>query len=228
MGLRFRLLLLDHDDTAVDSTAAVHYPAHVEALRILRPDREPPSVERWLLANFHGIMDYLVGELGLTDRELAREYQIWREFTTSRVPHFFPGFLDVLADFRRAGGRVAVISHSEADVISAHYARAGVPDSQPDLIFGWTEDAGKRKPSPWPVTEALRRLCVRPEEALILDDLKPGVVMARSTGVPVAGAGWSHRVPEIRDFMRANTIAYFENIADFRKYILGEPSPHLP
>ena len=40
MDLRYRCILIDHDDTAVDSTEAVHYPAHVEALRILRPGRE--------------------------------------------------------------------------------------------------------------------------------------------------------------------------------------------
>jgi phosphoglycolate phosphatase/pyrophosphatase PpaX len=43
MRLRYRCLLVDHDDTAVDSTSAVHYPAHLEALRELRPGRTPPT-----------------------------------------------------------------------------------------------------------------------------------------------------------------------------------------
>ena len=67
MGVRFRCILIDHDDTAVDSTAATHYPAHLEALRVLRPGRTPPTKEEFLLRNFHGIMDYLAGELGLDE-----------------------------------------------------------------------------------------------------------------------------------------------------------------
>jgi beta-phosphoglucomutase-like phosphatase (HAD superfamily) len=220
MPIHFRCLLLDHDDTAVKSTEAVHYPAHLESLRVLRPGLARPTLEKWLLANFHGIMEYLVGELGLTPEELARELEIWRSFTSSRSPDFFPGFTDVLADFRRCGGRVAVISHSEADVIEAHYRRAGDPDCVPDLIFGWTADQEKRKPSPWPVREALSRFGLAREEALIVDDLKPGVLMSRASGVAIAGAGWSHRVAEIERYMRAHTIAYFESVEAFRDFLL--------
>ena len=45
--LRYRLLLLDHDDTTVDSTASIHYPAHVESVRALRPDLEPCTLREW-------------------------------------------------------------------------------------------------------------------------------------------------------------------------------------
>jgi len=35
--MRYKCLLLDHDDTVVNSTATIHYPAFLEALRLLRP-----------------------------------------------------------------------------------------------------------------------------------------------------------------------------------------------
>lgn len=221
MPPRYRCLLIDHDDTAVDSTAAVHYPAHLEAMRIMRPGRRLPSLEDWLRWNFHpGIMEYLVGELGLSDEELRKEYQIWRSYTTSRAPRFYQGFLELLRDYRRAGGRVAVISHSEKDVIEEHYSRDGLPGSHPDLVYGWVEDAAKRKPSPWPVQEALREFSCQTEHALILDDLKPGVLMSQATGVAVAAAGWGHWIPEIAAYMRANTIGYFARVEDFRDFLL--------
>jgi phosphoglycolate phosphatase/pyrophosphatase PpaX len=221
MAPRYRCLLIDHDDTAVDSTAAVHYPAHLEALRLMRPERSPPSMEDWLRWNFHpGIMEYLVGELGMSDEELRREYEIWRSYTTTRSPRFYPGFLELLRDYRGEGGRVAVISHSEKDVIEEHYRRAGLPGAHPDRVYGWAEDAAKRKPSPWPVREALRELSCRAEDALILDDLKPGVLMSHATGVAVAGAGWGHGIPEIASYMRENCIAYFERVEDFRDFLL--------
>ena len=219
MSLRYRCIFIDHDDTAVDSTAAIHYPAHVEALRVLRPGRTPPSVEKWILANFHGIMDYLVGELGMTEAELGKEFEIWRSWTTSRVPHFYPGFLELMAEYRAHGGRVAVISHSEADVIATHY-RAGGSRFLPDLIFGWEHDESRRKPSPWPVQEALRRFGYGSSEALIVDDLKPGVLMSRASGVDIAAAGWSHRVPEIEQYMRANARFYCSRVDDLGSLLL--------
>lgn len=221
MGLRYRCILIDHDDTAVDSTAAIHYPAHIEALRVLRPGRTPPSREQWLLHNFHGIMDYLVGELGMTDAELETELEIWRSWTTTHVPPFFPGFLALLTDYHRRGGRVAVISHSQADVIAEHYRRAQDPPFLPDLIFGWENDASRRKPSPWPVREALARFQCDAAEALIVDDLKPGVLMARAAGVAFAAAGWSHSIREIEEYMRANATAYCPRIKDLRCLLLG-------
>ena len=226
MDLRYGCILIDHDDTAVDSTGAVHYPAHVEALRILRPGRTPPTKDEWLLRNFHGIMEYLEGDLGMTSEELVRELEIWRTWTTSHVPSFFPGFLELLADYRRHGGLVAVISHSEAGVIEGHYRAAGGPPFVPDLIFGWEHEAEKRKPSTWPVREALRRFECPPDAALIVDDLKPGLLMARAAGVDFAAAGWSHKVAEIQEYMKAHAVAYCGRIEDLRAVILPlAPAP---
>jgi beta-phosphoglucomutase-like phosphatase (HAD superfamily) len=234
MGLSYRCILIDHDDTAVDSTAAIHYPAHLDALAQLRPGRTPPTREQWLLWNFHGIMDYLEGELHMTPEELEKELEIWRSWTHHHVPPFFPGFLDLLGDFRRAGGRVAVISHSEAAVIEGHYRTAGggfgaaaggfgADSGQPfvpDLIFGWEKDAARRKPSPWPVLEALRLFRCEAGEALVVDDLKPGVLMAQAAGVDFAAAGWSHQVAYIERYMRAHAVAYCSRIDDLRSLIL--------
>ena len=228
MAPRFRCVLIDHDDTAVESTATVHYPAHLEALQVLRPGRVPPSQEEWIVRNFHGIMEYLEGDLGLTRDEQLTELAIWRRWTERSAPPFYPGFLELLGDFRRHGGLVVVISHSEADVIESHYRAAQDPPFLPDLIFGWDHDDNRRKPSPWPVLEALRRLSCAPSEALIVDDLKPGVLMARAAGVSMAAAGWSHRIAEIETYMRANATWYCPRVEDLRLLLLGEGSTAAP
>jgi beta-phosphoglucomutase-like phosphatase (HAD superfamily) len=114
-----------------------------------------------------------------------------------------------------------VISHSEKDVIEGHYRSAGDPPFLPDIVFGWVEDPAKRKPNPWPVTEALRALGCAPAEALIVDDLKPGVLMGKAAGVAVAAAGWGHRIPPIEAYMRANSLAYFPSVEDMRSFLLA-------
>ena len=226
--MRYRCLIVDHDDTAVDSTREIHYPAHLEVMRLLRPNARPVGIDEWYTKNFHpGIMAYLTGELGLSEEELAEEFRIWQEFTSTRIPDFFPGFLDLLEEFRSRGGRISVVSHSERHIIERDY-RAGSQQRNsgklimPDLIFGWDHDEHFRKPSAWPVEQTLDAFRCAPDEALIVDDLKPAVLMGQASGVSVAAAGWSHSIPAIRDFMRESCIAYFESVEELRRFILDE------
>lgn len=221
--LRYKCLILDHDDTAVDSTASIHYPAHVEIMRQIRPQAVPIDLEGWFKKNFDpGIMEYLVEELRFTDPELEQELVIWRDFTRSHTPHFYPGFIDLLQEFRSRGGLITVVSHSETDNIEAHYRAADACGiSFPDLIFGWSYDAEKRKPNPYPVRQILETFGLHPAEALIVDDLKPGVEMAKASGVPIAAAGWGHRIPEIRAYMEAHCPFYLEDIAALQELIFG-------
>ncbi len=219
---RYRCLVLDHDDTAVDGTRAVHYPAHRRAMEVLRPGVEPVDLETWFAKNFDpGIMGFLAGELGLTPEELEVEHRIWREFTGSRTPEFYPGMLEALSAYQRAGGRLVVVSHSEERAIRAHYAAAsdgyGV---MPDLVFGWELGPDRRKPRPYPVLETIRRLDLDPRDVLVVDDLKPGIDMARAAGVDAAAACWSHDLPVIRAFMERTCVACFATVAEFAGFIL--------
>jgi len=224
MTPRYRCLIIDHDDTAVESTAAIHYPAHLAALKILRPGRTPPTLDEFFLVNFHGFMEYLTGELSLTEPELVRAFDMWRQWTAGRIPLFYPGFLALLRDYRTAGGKIAVVSHSEARSIEEHYRAADGEPFMPDLVFGWHNDAALRKPSPWPVKEALRRLGCTPDEAVVVDDLKPGLLMSQACGVRFVAAGWAHRVAEIETYMRAHASAYCTSVDDLRTILFVDAS----
>jgi len=216
--VRYKCLFVDHDDTAVDSTSTVHYPAHIAAMKRLRPDRRPVSLEGWFLKNFDpGIMEYLRGELRLSEAELAEETRIWRQHTRSGNPPFFPGFVEALREFRRRGGRIVVISHSEEDTVLRHYRRTGFA---PDLVFGWTDDEARRKPSPWPVRTALRRFGLSPEDALVVDDLRPGVLMARRAGVASVAAGWCHSIPPIARFMEEHCLRLLRTVDELERFLL--------
>ncbi len=225
MQLRYKCLFLDHDDTSVNSTPTIHHRAHIEVIKRMRPHLAPLSLHDWFKKNFDpGIMAYMTEDLGMDSGEIAAEYEIWREFTSSLVPDFFPGFIDVLIRYREKGGRVVVVSHSEKDLIERDYREKGFSGGVPffpDLIFGWSYDEEKRKPCPWPVFTALETLRIRAEESIILDDLKPGVLMGRNTGVAVAAAGWSYDIPEIKDYMKKNCIGYFDTVKKFGDFILG-------
>ncbi|MBT3274284.1 MAG: HAD family phosphatase [Spirochaetales bacterium] len=223
--MKYKCLILDHDDTIVDSSATVHYPAYLETMANLRSESKPVDLDGWFLKNFHpGILEYLTGELGFSPAELEEEYRVWRSYSSTRQPHFYPGVVDFLAEYQKQGGRIAVVSHSERDIIERDYRSVSADPSHPvlqvpELIFGWEMPEDKRKPAPWPVLETLRVYGITPEEALVLDDLKPAVVMARAAGVPVAGAGWGHNIREIVDYMKENCNHYFSTVTELRRLI---------
>ncbi len=223
MSLKYKCLFLDHDDTSVNSTPEIHFQAHLEIMEKMRPDFPVPSLNQWFLKNFDpGIMEYLTGELGMDQNEIKEEYRIWRRYTENIIPEFFPGLVEILIEYRNRGGKVVVVSHSEEDLIKRDYlenSRITGLDYTPDIIFGWTYDETRRKPDPYPVIEGLSRLSLDKEEAVILDDLKPGVIMGKRAGVEIAAAGWSYDISEIRNYMTDNCDFYLEKVDDLRNLL---------
>ena len=70
LQMNYKCLILDHDDTVVNSTATIHYPAFLEALKLLRPGMTI-SLDDYFRENFDpGFVPYCVEKLGMTDEEL--------------------------------------------------------------------------------------------------------------------------------------------------------------
>ena len=65
----------------------------------------------------------------------------------------------------------------------------------------------------------MRQLELRPEELLMIDDLKPGYDMARACGVDFAAAGWANDIPQIEQFMRQNCRLYFKTVAELAAFL---------
>ena len=223
--LKYKCLFLDHDDTSVDSTPAIHYKAHIEVMKIMRPQLPPLSLDEWFKKNFDpGVMEYMKEDLGMTEEEILIEYEIWRKFAIGVTSDFFPGIIETLIQYRNMGGKVVVVSHSDKDLIERDYREKGFFGQEfffPDMIFGWTTDAAKRKPNPWPVITALEAFGINAKDAVIVDDLRPGVLMGKNAGVDIVAAGWAHNIPEIKNYMKENTIAYCNSVKEFKDFLLG-------
>jgi len=223
--MNYQCLLIDHDDTTVDSTPVIHHKAHLEQMRRLNRSRQAVSLEEWFRINYHpGLRHFLTKTLQLTPEEEHLCYEIWRDFTTTMVPPFFPGMLPLLRRFKLAGGIIVVVSHSEEDIIRSHYeGQTDIPGFLPDLIIGWTGDTAKNKPSTWPVETSLRHFSLRPDQLLVVDDLKPGITMANSAGVDSVAVGWSHRLEEIRKDISRFSTYYADSIEELEKILFPQP-----
>lgn len=218
MKLRYRCLILDHDDTVVKSTPEIHYPSFAEALRVLRPEEKSLSLEEFVSYCFSpGFSELCSDIVKFTEDEQKYQNKVWKSYTQSIVPDFYEGIPELLEKFKSLGGIITVVSHSEKEQIERDYKlKCGVT---PDMIFGWEDEPEKRKPSPYPVEEILKAFKLENCEALVVDDLKPGFDMAKSCSIDFAGAGWSHVIQGIIDFMDSNVDYYFRTVEEFGEFL---------
>ncbi len=217
--MKYKCLVLDHDDTVVDSSASIHYPSFVEYLKVARPHlADKYTLEEYFEKNFEpGILELFTEEVGLSEEELAEEEQFWRDYVKNHIPNAYPGMAEIIAKFREMGGIIAVDSHSVSENILRDYKANDLP--LPDIIYGWDIPKEMRKPAPGTLFDLMEKYNLRHEEILVVDDLKPGYDMARAAGVDIAAAAWAHNVKGIAEFMQANCEYFCKTVEDLRKVI---------
>ena len=217
--LKYKCLVLDHDDTVVDSTASIHFPSFIDYLKIYHPEfADKYTLEDYLVKNFHpGILELFTDEIGMNEEELKFEEKFWSDYVKGHIPTAYTGMRELIAEFKTRGGVIAVDSHSLTEYIVRDYKANSLPD--PDVIFGWDISKEHRKPSPYTVRWLMEKYGFTPDEVLVVDDLKPGYDMARGAGVKFAAAGWAYNVPEIEEFMRKRCDYYLTTVDGLRKLL---------
>ena len=217
--MKYKCLVLDHDDTVVNSTATIHYPCFIEYLGKFFPHlKDNYTLESYFEKNFHpGITSLLTDEVGLSEKELKEEEAYWSNYVKGHIPTAYEGISEIIERFRKEGGIIVVDSHSYSKYIERDYKHNSLPF--PDLIYGWDIPKEQRKPSPYTIFDIMDRFNLQKEDILVVDDLKPGFDMARAAGVDFAAAGWAYDVKEIEEFMREHCDYYLESVSDLRRVL---------
>lgn len=218
--MRYQCLVFDHDDTVVNSTATIHWPCFVDFLAQRRPGMSC-SLEKYFIKNFDpGFLPMCREDYGLSDAELDDELRFWKAYVREHVPSAYPGIREMMERQKSEGGLVCVVSHSLDFNIRRDYRENGLPE--PDAVYGWEQPLERRKPSPWPLQEIMRRFELQPSDLLMIDDLKPGYDMARACGVDFAAVGWANDIPAIERFMRGNCRWYFKTVPELAAFLKEE------
>lgn len=221
--MKYPCLVVDHDDTVVNSTATVHYPCFVEYTRLYRPEYSCTQ-EHYFLKNFDpGVVDFFQNEVGFSHEEMLHEQEYWNAYVQNHVPQVYPGMAEILWAHKRQGGLLCVVSHSFRENILRDYRENGLPE--PDAVYGWECPAPLRKPNPWALERIMEENRLRSDQLLVLDDLKPGYDMAQACGVPFAAAGWANDIPQIEAFMREKCELYFKTVEAFGRWLLKGDTP---
>ena len=111
-----------------------------------------------------------------------------------------------------------VVSHSSVENITRDYDLNF--HIQPDEIFGWDYPEHQRKPNPYPLHQIMKKYGFKPEEMLVIDDMKPAWVMCRAAGVPIGFAAWSKEcVPQIKEEMTVLCDFTFESPGELEEFL---------
>lgn len=216
--LKYKCLVLDHDDTVVQTMKTLSYPFWCLELEQFRPGVKMTLSEYVTQCHHHGFADMCRICFDFTDEELAEEHRQWMDYILQNIPETFPGIDRIIRRQKENGGIICVVSHSSNANISRDYAHHfGI---QPNAIYGWDMEPHQRKPNPWPLEDIMSRFHLKPEDILVVDDMKLACRMAEPFGIEVAFAGWDDMgVPELRREMKEICAYAFDSVAELEKFL---------
>ena len=216
--LKYPCLVLDHDDTVVQSESTINYPYFCYILDQFRPGATITR-EEYITGCFDpGFAGMCREKFQFTEQELVDEYSGWKEYMRTHIPAAFPGIERIIRKQKEAGGLICVVSHSSAENITRDYmTHFGI---LPDDIFGWDYPAHQRKPSTYPLETIMAKYNLSADQLLVVDDLKPAWEMASNAGVPIAFAGWSKQeIPQIVEEMTNLCDYSFSSTEELEKFL---------
>ena len=220
--MRYKCIVLDHDDTVVASEASVNYPCFLEVLKRFRPGQHMELNEFTYNCFIHdGFPDFMRNKYQFTDEELKEEFRMWQDYARERIPPVYPGIREIILEQKKQGGLVCVSSHSGRFNIVRDYKAHF--DMEPDEIYSYDMPPETRKPHPYSLLQIIEKYSLSPKDILMVDDLKPGYDMAKAAGVAFAFAAWGRKnVPAITQFMEQYSEHSFYSTQELYDYLFEE------
>lgn len=216
--LKYPCLVLDHDDTVVQSEKTIGYPYFCYILSQFRPGQTMTLQEFVKGCHDLGFADMCRQHFQFTDDELAAEHVGWMDYIRTHIPEPYPGMKEIIQRQKAMGGLVCVVSHSSIENITRDYE---VHFSiQPDIIYGWDLPEHQRKPNPYPLEDIMRRYNLTTDQLLMVDDVKLAWIMANPLGVKTAFAAWSkYDYPELMQEMTQLCDFTFHTTVELEKFL---------
>lgn len=216
--LKYPCLVLDHDDTVVQTERTINYPYFCYILDQFRPGTTI-TLQEYIEGCFHlGFAEMCRQKYAFTEQELQEEYLGWKDFIRTHTPAIYPGIDRIIRRQKEEGGTLCVVSHSSQENILRDYqTHLGI---LPDDIYGWDLPEAQRKPNPYPLEQIMKKHGFTKNEILVVDDLKPAWEMANAVGVKIAFAGWSKtEFPSISQEMQQLCDFSFDSTENLEKFL---------
>ena len=187
--MRFQAVLFDLDGTLIDSFALI-----TEAFRFaVRTVLKREASDEEVLTRWGEPLRIRLGSIADAEQipALSDAYTAAYREHHHRLAAPFPGVHQMLEQVRGLGCRLAVVT-SKRRMSTYHDLQAFGLDRYFDAAVT-SEDVTLFKPAPEPVAEALRRLGVAQESALMVGDAAFDILAGKAAGVHTVAALWGAR-----------------------------------
>lgn len=218
--LKYKCLVLDHDDTVVQTEKTIGYPYFRDYVERIRPGMTLSFAEYVHDCNNMVFADMCRARWNMTEEELSEEYLGWKDYSRKNIPEVCPGIGDVIRRQKEMGGLVCVSSLSTSEIIERDFLHHF--GFLPDAIYDYDLPVHQRKPNTYALTDLLERFQLKPQDILMVDDMKLGWQMAKAVGADTAFAGWSKTdFPELMEEMQGICDYSFHCAKDLEKFLFG-------
>lgn len=216
--MRYKCLVLDHDDTVVQSEKTIGYPFFCETLRKFRPGTVLSLQDYVQDCHELGFVEMCRQRFAFTPDEQYAEHTAWTEYIKTHIPDPFPGIGSVIHRQKQAGGLICVVSHSSKVNIERDYrVHFG---TVPDAVYGFDYPEHQRKPSPFSLLDIMERYNLGPKDLLVVDDVKLAWDMAHPLGIDVAFAAWSKgEFPKVAQQMQSICDYSFDTTKELETFL---------
>jgi len=194
----------------------LHYPSFKKSLKVLKPEVEI-TFEEYINYSFEpGFENFIKNILQLNEEETKVMYDNWERDTNNKIGVFYEEIKEFLLEFNKLGGIIAVVTHSDKKRIEKDYEyNLGFV---PKDIYSWELGEEKRKPKPFPVLDIIKKYGISNEEILVIDDLKPGFLMAKEGNVDFLWAAWAYNKPIFNEYMENNAKYCIKSLIEFKEF----------
>ena len=94
--LKYKCLVLDHDDTVVQTEKTIGYPYFRDYVERIRPGMTLSFAEYVHDCNNMVFADMCRARWNMTEEELSEEYLGWKDYSRKNIPEVCPGIGDVI------------------------------------------------------------------------------------------------------------------------------------
>lgn len=216
--LRYPCLVLDHDETAVQSEKTIGYPYMCYILEQYRPGVKLTLEQFVRDCHEIGFAPMCRKRWNFTEEELLEENRGWKEFIRTHIPDPFPGIGEIIRRQQAEGGKVMVVSHSAVENITRDYQTHF--GTLPDAIYGWDYPEHQRKPNPFPLEDIIEKYGFTKDEILVVDDSHLARQMTQPLGIKLAFAAWGKvDFPELSAGMKDLCDFSFDSTQELEKFL---------
>jgi len=213
MTLKYKLFIFDIDGTLTSTNQLIFDSFnHINSKyfgKILSPDE--------VIALFGPTEEEIIVELfgDNAEKAIADYFVYYKE--NHNIASLHDGIENLLDHITKNGGKIAAFTGKGRRSAEITLKELGVFEKVELLVSG--DDVIQKKPSGEGILTILKKLEIKPEEAIMIGDSSADIKAAREAGVAVASVLWDCWTPEL--VMKMNNGMLFNTVEELHNHISG-------